>query len=68
MKNKRIKIRYATQIKTRPPTVALFSNNIASFPDAYARYLVNGMREAFNLPGVTIRLVLRKSKNPYVDE
>lgn len=68
VKSKRIKIRYITQIKARPPTFALFVNNITDFPDSYERYLVNGIREAFDLWGVPIRIVLRKGSNPYADK
>lgn len=67
VKGKRIKIRYMTQIKTRPPTFALFTNNSAEFPDSYMRYLVNGLREQFDLPGITIRIILKKGKNPYAE-
>lgn len=68
IKNKRIKIRYMTQIKSRPPTFAMFTNNIEEFPESYERYLVNGIRETFEMPGTPIRLQLRKGKNPYVDK
>lgn len=68
VKNKRIKIRYITQIKSRPPTFALFVNNAEEFPESYERYLVNGIRETFDLWGVPIRLVLRKGNNPYADK
>ncbi len=63
---RRLKLRYITQIKSRPPTFVLFTTRPADLPDAYRRYLVNGIREAFDLPGVPIRLLLRKGKNPYV--
>jgi GTPase len=62
---RRIKLRYATQVKTRPPHFALFGNQLDALPEAYRRYLVNSMRESFNLPGVPIRLSLRTSDNPY---
>lgn len=65
---RRIKMRYITQTKARPPTFLLFTNQIEKMPDAYQRYLVAGLRERFNLPGVPIRLNLRKSKNPYSKE
>ena len=60
-----MKLRYVTQAKARPPTFAAFCNMPAELPDSYRRYLVNGLREAFDLPGVPIRLNLRKGKNPY---
>ena len=61
----RIRLRYGTQVKARPPTFALFSQRADALPESYARYLVNSMREAFDLPGVPIRLGLRKRRNPY---
>ena len=68
MNGRRIKIRYATQIKTRPPTFALFVTKADKLPDSYLRYLVNSMREVFKLPGVPIRLLLKSNKNPYIKE
>jgi GTPase len=62
---KRIKIRYMTQIKTRPPTFALFAQMGEELPDAYHRYLMNGIRESFGLEGVPLRLYLRKGVNPF---
>lgn len=62
---RRIKIRYVTQAKSRPPHFALFGNQLDALPAAYTRYLVNSMRESFELPGVPIRLSLRNSDNPY---
>jgi GTPase len=62
---RRIKLRYMTQANARPPTFVVFCSLPKALPDSYARYLVNGLREAFDLPGVPIRLNLRKGKNPY---
>lgn len=62
---RRIKIRYMTQVKARPPHFALFGNQLDALPKSFTRYLVNGMRETFDLPGVPIRLSLRTSKNPF---
>ncbi len=62
---RRIKIRYMTQVKARPPQFALFGNQLDALPRSYTRYLVNGIREAFDLPGVPIRLSLRSGKNPF---
>ena len=62
---RRIKIRYMTQVKARPPHFALFGNQLDALPKSYTRYLVNGLREAFDLPGVPIRISLRTGKNPY---
>lgn len=62
---KRLKIKYITQAKNRPPTFTLFTNR--RVPETYKRYLINGLREAFDLPGVPIRLLTRRGKNPYHD-
>jgi GTPase len=62
---RRIKIRYATQANARPPTFALFGNQLNKLPDSYLRYLMNGMRADFDLAGVPIRFSLRGGKNPY---
>lgn len=59
------KMRYITQIKARPPTFALWVSRPHDIPHSYRRYLMNGMREDFNIPGVPIRMMLRTSKNPY---
>ncbi len=62
---RRIKIRYMTQAKARPPTFAMFVNKPADLPDSYLRYLTNGLRRDFGFEGVPIRLHLRKGRNPY---
>jgi GTPase len=62
---RRIKIRYMTQAKARPPTFAIFGNQLDALPKSYTRYLVNALREAFDLPGVPIRMSLRTGKNPF---
>jgi GTP-binding protein len=62
---RRIKLRYMTQANARPPTFVVFCSQPKALPDSYVRYLVNGLREAFDLPGVPIRLNLRKGANPY---
>ena len=62
---RRVKLRYMTQVKARPPTFVAFCSRPDAVPEAYRRYLVNGLREAFDLPGVPIRLQLRKRDNPY---
>jgi GTP-binding protein len=64
---RRVKLRYATQIKTRPPTFAIWCSRGDVLPDSYSRYLVNGLREDFALEGVPLRINLRKGKNPYED-
>ncbi|RYE34212.1 MAG: ribosome biogenesis GTPase Der [Hyphomicrobiales bacterium] len=65
---RRIKIRYMTQAKARPPTFALFGNQLDHLPVSYTRYLVNNLREAFELPGTPIRLLRRGGENPYDKE
>ena len=65
IKGRRVRIRYMTQPKVRPPTFALFGNQLPALPDAYLRYLTNGLRGAFNLDGTPIRLRLRGGTNPY---
>mgnify|MGYP002387163300 FL=1 len=62
---RRIKIRYMTQAKARPPTFALFGNQLEHLPVSYTRYLVNNLRDAFELPGTPIRLHTRGGTNPY---
>jgi GTPase len=62
---RRIKIKYMTQVKSRPPHFALFGNQLDKLPQSYVRYLINHMREDFDLPGVPIRLSLRTSENPF---
>ena len=62
---RRIKLRYATQAKARPPHFAIFGNQLDHLPAAYTRYLTHSLRETFRLPGTPIRLSLRQGKNPY---
>jgi GTPase len=62
---RRLRLRYVTQVNTRPPSFALFASKPSELPDSYRRYLVNALREAFDLPGTPIRLMLRQGKNPY---
>ena len=62
---RRLRLRYITQANTRPPTFALFASKPGELPLSYRRYLVNELREAFDLPGTPIRLMLRRGKNPY---
>ncbi len=65
---RRIKLRYATMPKARPPTVVLFGTRAETTPEDYRRYLVNSFREAFAMPGVPIRLEARGTTNPYADK
>ncbi|MFP4518663.1 MAG: ribosome biogenesis GTPase Der [Oceanicaulis sp.] len=62
---RRVKPRYLSQTKARPPTFVLMASRAAHLPESYKRYLVNGLREAFDLPGVPIRLIVKGQKNPY---
>jgi GTPase len=62
---RRIKIRYMTQIKTRPPTFILFAAKAEDLPDSYHRYLTNSIRETFGLEGVPLRLTVRRTDNPF---
>ena len=65
-KNKRrIKLKFITQAKSRPPSFFIFSSNPEGLPDSYLRYLTNSLRDTFNLGGVPIRITVRKSDNPY---
>jgi len=62
---RRVRIRYMTQRKARPPSFTLFGNQLDALPEAYLRYLQNGLREAFDLKGTPLRFSVRNSKNPY---
>ncbi|MBF0168326.1 MAG: ribosome biogenesis GTPase Der [Alphaproteobacteria bacterium] len=68
VKGRRLRLRYMTQVNSRPPSFVIFTSKPDDLADSYMRYLVNGIRDAFDLPGTPIRLALRKSKNPYDDE
>ena len=65
---RRLKIKYITQAKTRPPGFVLSCTRPDSVPQSYIRYLVNGLRQAFEIPGVPIRMILRASENPYAEK
>lgn len=62
---RRIRLKYMTQAKTRPPTFAVFASQASQLPDSYTRYLINNLRKDFNLGGVPIRIFVRGGKNPY---
>jgi len=62
---RRLKLNYMTQAKARPPSFVLFCTRADAVPDDYKRYLINGLRETFELPGVPIRLMLREKENPF---
>lgn len=68
VEGRRLKLRYVTQAKARPPTFLAFGTRAERIPEDYSRYLVNSLREAFDLPGTPIRLQLRGTKNPFVEE
>ncbi|MBM3485898.1 MAG: ribosome biogenesis GTPase Der [Alphaproteobacteria bacterium] len=65
VRGRRVRLRYLTQVKSRPPTFALFAGGAGALPDSYLRYLVNGLRDSFDLPGVPIRINVRKGRNPF---
>jgi len=65
---RRLKIRYMTQARMRPPSFIVFASRPESLPASYQRYLVNGMRENFDMPGTPIRLWVRGGKNPFKDD
>ena len=62
----RIKLRYIAQTKTRPPTFVAQCTRAEDLPTAYKRYLINGIRDAFGIKAVPIRLILKQPDNPYV--
>ncbi len=64
-KGRRIRLRFMTQIKIRPPTFVLSVSQPEGLGDDYLRYLTNRLRDDFGLPGVPIRLTMRKPSNPY---
>ncbi len=65
---RRLKLRYVTQPKARPPTFIVFGTRAEQTPEDYRRYLVNGLRETFQLPGTPVRLQFRGTKNPYAED
>jgi GTP-binding protein len=64
---RRIKPKYMAQTKARPPTFVLFASRADQLPDSYRRYLINSMRESFDLPGVPVRMTVKSNKNPFAD-
>ena len=65
IRGRRLKVKYMTQTKARPPTFQLFTNMDKEFPDAYLRYIVNGIRQTFDLAGTPIRVTIKASNNPF---
>ncbi|MEL6663472.1 MAG: ribosome biogenesis GTPase Der, partial [Pseudomonadota bacterium] len=68
VQGKRIKPKYIAQIKARPPTFVMMASRGDKMPEQYKRYLVNGIREAFDMTGVPIRLFVRKPANPFANK
>ena len=69
VQGRRIKPKYMAQTKARPPTFVLFCSRADQLPESYRRYMVNAIRQSFDLPGVPIRLTVKSSaKNPYADQ
>ncbi|USQ93872.1 ribosome biogenesis GTPase Der [Caulobacter sp. RL271] len=64
---RRVKPKYMAQTKARPPTFVLFSSRADQMPDHYRRYLINSLRESFDLPGVPLRITIKSGANPYAD-
>lgn len=64
----RPRLRFCRQVGVRPPTIALFGNKLTELPGDYQRYLINSLRETFDLPGTVVRLQLRAGKNPYASD
>jgi GTP-binding protein len=62
---RRLKLNYVTQPKARPPSFVIFCSRADAVPDAYKRYLVNSLRDEFELPGVPVRITLREKSNPF---
>lgn len=64
---RRVKPKYMAQTKARPPTFVLFASRADQLPDHYRRYLINSLRESFELPGVPMRLTVKSNRNPYAE-
>ncbi len=64
---RRVKPRYITQMKSRPPTFVMWGNKVSDLPESYIRFLTNGLRQTFGLGGVPIRWILKKGENPYLE-
>jgi GTP-binding protein len=62
---KRIKLRYITQVKSRPPSFVIFGSRVDQLPESYRRYLMNSMRRDLKIGAVPLRLTLRAQKNPF---
>jgi GTP-binding protein len=62
---RRVRLRYMTQLKTRPPTFVIWGSRPQDLPESYRRYLINGLRQDFGIEGVPIRLQFRQGENPF---
>jgi GTP-binding protein len=67
VRGRRIKPRYMAQVKSRPPTFVLLCSRAEDMPESYKRYLVNGLRDAFDLHAAPVRLIVKQGKNPFVE-
>ena len=67
VEGKRIRPKYMAQIKARPPTYVLFASRAAYLPESYRRYLINSLRESFDLPGVPLRITIKSGVNPFAE-
>jgi GTP-binding protein len=65
---RRVRPKYIAQTKARPPTFVMFASRATALPDSYKRYLINSIRQSFDLPGTPIRLTVKANANPYADE
>jgi GTP-binding protein len=65
---RRLRLNYITQAKSRPPSFVIFCTRADAVPESYLRYLANGLRDTFDLPGTPIRLTLREKANPYANK
>jgi len=68
VEGRRVKPKYMAQIKGRPPTFVLFASRADKLAESYRRYLINSLRQSFDLPGTPIRLTVKAGKNPYAEE
>jgi len=68
VQGRRLRLRYVTQVKGRPPTFVIFASRPSDLPESYRRYLVNSLREIFGLDGVPVRINLRRVRNPFAPE
>jgi GTP-binding protein len=67
VEGRRIKPKYMAQTKSRPPTFVLFASRADKLPESYRRYLVNSLRDSFDLPGTPLRLTIKSGRNPYAE-